>query len=203
MKNKEMKNNSMKKIEIALLMLLAIVLAMPACKKGTDDPFLSLRTRKARLVGEWKLKEGTVKQTDASGTTTRTFNGSTVTITGPLPTQTIAHTETCTIKKDGTFESVINNNGTITTTEGAWYFGGKNKELNLKDEESVVFIFTSVTSGNTISTYSGSSCPMQIMVLDELKNKEMIIKVYGSELDSGTFPNNTTTTITGTKTFVQ
>ncbi len=43
-----------RKILIAILLLGMIV---PACKKGDEDPFLSLRTRKNRLTGDWKVEQ--------------------------------------------------------------------------------------------------------------------------------------------------
>ncbi|MGD1846584.1 MAG: hypothetical protein ACFB10_14445 [Salibacteraceae bacterium] len=35
--------------------LLALALLQTGCRKGEDDPFLSLRSRKARLVADWNL----------------------------------------------------------------------------------------------------------------------------------------------------
>src|SRR6476661_1699887 len=44
----------MKKIVLFLL----AVLTLTTCKKGEDDPFMSLKSRKARLAGEWSLESG-------------------------------------------------------------------------------------------------------------------------------------------------
>lgn len=41
-----------------LLLLFACVLAFAGCRKGEDDPFVSLRTRKARICGAWQLRTG-------------------------------------------------------------------------------------------------------------------------------------------------
>src|SRR5688500_7882935 len=43
----------------ALVLLAALVL--PACKKGEDDPFISLASRKKRIEGTWKLKRCIVR----------------------------------------------------------------------------------------------------------------------------------------------
>lgn len=39
-----------------LLIALAFIMALPACRKGEDDPYLSLRSRKNRMVGYWQLE---------------------------------------------------------------------------------------------------------------------------------------------------
>lgn len=41
------------------LLTVCMILTLPtqSCKKGKDDPFISMRSRKARLEGEWTLKE--------------------------------------------------------------------------------------------------------------------------------------------------
>ncbi len=62
---------------IKSLALAAVVLvsgaSFTACKKGENDPGLSLSSRKSRLVGEWTLSKGEDKSTSGSSTTTTTF----------------------------------------------------------------------------------------------------------------------------------
>ncbi|PIP55156.1 MAG: hypothetical protein COX07_01410 [Bacteroidetes bacterium CG23_combo_of_CG06-09_8_20_14_all_32_9] len=60
------------KIIKLLLLLVIIIVIIPSCKKGDNDPFLSLRSRKARITGEWKL---------ITGTTIYTFNDTTESVT--------------------------------------------------------------------------------------------------------------------------
>ncbi|MDD4575741.1 MAG: hypothetical protein PHI36_04870, partial [Bacteroidales bacterium] len=45
----------MKNYKIILLLLAVFATTFSACKKGEDDPALSLRSRKARVAGEWKM----------------------------------------------------------------------------------------------------------------------------------------------------
>ena len=40
-----------------------LILSAGGCKKGEDDPALSLKSRKARLCGEWRLNKGYVNVT--------------------------------------------------------------------------------------------------------------------------------------------
>jgi len=47
-----------------IIAYLFVALAFWSCQKGEDDPFLSLKTRKARLVGEWKLDSYSYSNSD-------------------------------------------------------------------------------------------------------------------------------------------
>jgi len=40
---------------VFLAVLIALSVALNGCKRGEDDPFLSVRTRDGRLMGEWNL----------------------------------------------------------------------------------------------------------------------------------------------------
>jgi hypothetical protein len=46
----------MKKVIYYIVLSMVISIVMPACKKGEDDPFISLRSRKSRVAGEWKVE---------------------------------------------------------------------------------------------------------------------------------------------------
>lgn len=188
----------MKKLKQLFLISIIIVFAFPSCKKGENDPFLSLRSRKARLTGEWELKAGTLTFTDISGSWTTTYNGTTAT----SPSGTYLYTEKWSIKKDGSFELTNNFDGDISTTKGYWSFGDKVKGMDLKNKESVIFRVTSetyVNNGNTnTGTYTGTSCPVFTYNIIELKNKVMAIKVEGTDTWSTNFDSNS-----GTMTFNQ
>jgi len=192
----------MKNLKKALLILVVVVMALPACKKGKDDPSISLRSRKARLTGEWKLKEGT--ETDVSGgsSTVYTYTGSTCSFSVGGSSYTSAYSETITFDKKGTFEMVKTSGADLSTYKGSWYFGGKAKELDLKKKESVVLLITSSveTSGGTttIGTYTGSDVQTITFNIDELKNKEMIVLLDGTSLEG-----SSTSNVTGTMTYEQ
>jgi len=101
-----------KSILLALTIAITSLFTFTACKKGTDDPIVSLKTRKDRFTNTWTLtkyeKNGTAQ--DISGTTYTYIarnNGSL--------TQTI--------------EGSIFGFATRTTREGTWSF--------LNDEEDV------------------------------------------------------------------
>ena len=48
-----------------LLLILALVAAFTSCKKGENDPFLSLKSRKGRLAGDWIVKSATYTLNDS------------------------------------------------------------------------------------------------------------------------------------------
>jgi hypothetical protein len=173
----------MKKIKYALLMLLAVMLILPSCKKGENDPFISLKSRKARLVGEWKLVEGSSSVVSSSGTDTYTFNGTLMTSVESGVTTTVPYSESYTFEKDGTYKYSSNmNNGEDTDDEsGAWTFGTKSTELDVKAKETVMLYgqqYTSVSSGITYSySYVGTILPVNRITLDMLKSNKMTLLI--------------------------
>ncbi len=172
----------MKKIKQFILIVIIMGFALPSCKKGENDPFLSLRSRKARITGEWKLSSGTTNYILNDTTKTTIYNGTTAT----SPTGTFPYTEKWTINKNGTLTLSIHNSGDVFTMEANWCFGDKVKEMDLKNKESIIIWATSkkwVYYGGTTTdneTYSGTSCPMYSLTIDKLKNKEMDILIDGA-----------------------
>lgn len=77
-----------------LLLLFACTLAFSGCRKGEDDPLVSLRTRKARICGAWKLRTGneihTVTDTviKSSDTTSAYFDDNSILVVTITPTDT-------------------------------------------------------------------------------------------------------------------
>lgn len=162
--------------KLTLLLSTAIVMAsfVTSCKKGDGDPGLSLRSRKARLVGEWKvtsyednskttsggnvtennttLSNGTYKDVTKSGTNSYTEEG-----TGEYKITfekdyTFKIVYTYTVSKvtfsDGTNTTSTTLNPVETTTitiEGSWSFAGKDKAGEYKNKERVLLNITKQT----------------------------------------------------------
>ena len=103
----------MKKSFRIILGLIALVLvSITACKKYSEGPMLSLRSKKARLAGDWKLDKVTKNGADVSS-------------------QFISAnaTETYTYDKDGTWKYVYTS-GTISLNfTGKWEFVYKKENL--------------------------------------------------------------------------
>lgn len=166
--------NRILKVPFALIAIVVLT-TIAGCKKGENDPFLSLKSRKARISGEWKLSEGTLVNTSTDNGFTEseitTYNGTSVSYDGDI----YAYTETLTIDKEGTFEVKIVEDGEAYTVRGNWFFSGKSKDADLKKKEAIIFSETEYISASGISKYTGLYGD-QILLIDQLKNKEIIFK---------------------------
>jgi len=181
--------------------LVAIMLAtvFVGCKKGENDPALSLASRKARISGVWNLTSANYTQVEVDNkaettTTIYSYDGTNMTETENGEGVTYPYSEKITINKDGSFKSEINethtyenwNGDTYTTVstltyEGLWYFVDGNKTLDVKNKERVEFLIekqvSSYTSGgdtySSTTEYSGKSNTFNMLLLLEallLKN---------------------------------
>ncbi|MES2779244.1 MAG: hypothetical protein V4651_05030 [Bacteroidota bacterium] len=89
-----------KKVTFAFIILIIAITSFSSCKKGTDDPVISLKTRKDRITNTWYLvkyeKNGVNQDTSGSsyvysiasnGTLTRTVQG----VIFGFPTRTVTN----------------------------------------------------------------------------------------------------------------
>jgi len=143
----------MKKTIVILSCLFFTGMGFYGCKKGEGDPALTLRSRKARVVGDWKVTAGKSTENNDGDITTTTFNGSTETVVdtgnGYIDQLTMKYSFD---KQGGYTYSILRvhtvvqddfplNNWTytsITTTnetgKGMWNFTGKIGELKNKSQ---------------------------------------------------------------------
>jgi hypothetical protein len=190
-----MKATAMRKTIFILLGITLTSIGFYGCKKGKGDPFLSLHSRKARVVGEWTVSAGKGSSADikVAGTMTTnqsstwSYDGSTLTQTtittingGSSSTATTTRKSTTkyTFVKDGTFKTEDTDNSTspatVQTTEGVWNFTGKVGDY--KGRSQIFLKITKITSGGTVTNYDGTDAPSVLYDIYELKNKEMIFK---------------------------
>jgi|SRR5688572_16598516 len=181
-------------------------LLFPACKKGEGDPFLSLRCRKARATGEWKMTAGTGSDTYTSGgnttVTTTTYDGANRTESvsfnsGTPVVTTSAYTQSLTINKDGSFTLVELDDTVTTTITGKWNFtSGVGKDS--KKKERLVLYYEKIDSGGgNVMTIDGNLF-IAVFEIYQLKSKEMILKFDYSNSDA-----NSSDTTTNEWTFTQ
>jgi len=180
----------MKKAKIISALIVFTLLSTTACKKGENDPVLSLKSRTSRLVGTWKLVNGsettidydagdqetsTSVTTDDGAISTNVFtfqdqNGS-VTNTS----QSFTHTLEYTFEKDGSFNYSDVFDGDSQIDKGYWYWSGKSKTQGLKKKEVVVITITETNDGQ-IDTYVGTAINIDgSFQLDRLTKKEMTL----------------------------
>jgi len=202
----------MKHIKKIAFMILVVAFAMPAfqsCKKGENDPFLSIKSRKARLKGVWNLsarsETRTQAQTGVSTTSVYTFNGTMMTVMSGGASNSYIYSEKITFNTDGTFtkEETSSSSGSTSniTIKGNWWFGKNNKEADYKNGEVVVLQITNVMifgSGGYSAAFTGADCPIIFFVIDQLKSKEMIVIEDGKDTDG-----TTSVSTSGTSTYVK
>lgn len=158
-------------------------------KKGENDPFLSFKTRNARITGTWTLtsSESTSTNIWTSGGTTVTTSSST-TYDGNLLTNTSGGTswsstysQEMTINKDGTYTMKTISDGDISEGSGYWWWlSDKKKKTRLALDDD----------WNSFD-------------IDQLKNKEMIIKQDSWSKDTDTNGDVDEDTYTYTATFTK
>ena len=180
----------MKNTVVLLLSALVIAGSFSGCKKGENDPFLSLRSRKSRLEGNWVIVKEEVSETNINGSTTEimqsVYDGkmkvtTTTTTVGALSTtviDTVKYTVNFDIKKDGNYKIIATNENKIdiVTTEGTWLFLGKSKLNGLKNKEAILLTITKqvVSSNPVANSVNYENLNGLTIVIDALKNKEMM-----------------------------
>lgn len=173
-----------------------------SCKKGENDPALSLKSRTARLTGEWKMTSSTEVRTNVnngvSSTRNSTFDGTTMTQVfsgvGPSYTTTSTYSEEMTFEKDGTFKFTRTSNSpgenSTINGNGNWTFIGKSKTAELKNKEAISLSFLKFTDQDgDYQDYSGTFMNYATLIIDQLKSKEVIFtfKEAGTSVNTSVF----------------
>lgn len=160
-----------------IIICLFLSLLFFGCRKGENDPLISLRTRKARITGVWNLTSGNYSY-DSPGVyfLEIEYDGKTAeeSIDGII-SSTYDYSVRFTINKDYTFERITNENGFSKTEKGSWFFTKKSKSLDLKNKEAIILSISSITSSGVTTTYTGPDAN-EILIIDKLKNDEVIFK---------------------------
>jgi hypothetical protein len=183
---------------------MTLLFSLSSClKKGENDPSISLRTRKARVVGKWKLESGTNEFRNVyNGTTGEHYDKLITTYSGntyqsryesanssTVSTGTVSHEVE--FKKNGEFSSVvISNNRWIRTLKGTWSFTGnvgehKNKDqivINLSSDSSEDPVASS--PGDFNFSYMGNRSDITYSI-KELRNKKITLVSENFTTDKG------------------
>jgi hypothetical protein len=203
----------MKKLTKAVLAILVVASSITACKKGEDDPGLSLSSRKSRLAGEWKVATYDEAITDVTtnngltNVTTRTevnttkIAGSVITITSNVTStqqsfSSYTETETGTLSE---YNYTIEKDGTWTSK--------KVTKMTSKSSTNTISGAPATISLN-ITTTIESSGTWQFLGKNsgaELKNKEAVLlstaKMTTTTVDVTTDGTNKTVTTIDNQTF--
>jgi len=170
----------MKRIVVLSLYLMVTFVLFNGCRRGEDDPFISFRSRKARVIGKWKMTSSKTiyNHTESSRSTTEIFigNGSTYTFTeqnsnGTNFSKTGTFTYEITFKKDGSYTGQMNQDGEITNIEGKWNF--TRGVGDMKDKSQITLYETSYKDLDDTNTSTGHYFN-DTYDLKELRNNKMV-----------------------------
>ncbi|MCU0433866.1 MAG: hypothetical protein MUC87_10465 [Bacteroidia bacterium] len=160
------------------ILILSVFILWPesgCTRKGEGDPLISLRTRKARLDGEWKIVSGTGAYQINQTVEPWAFNGTVMTFTsGNQNSVTVSYQVE--FRKDGiyTWTQQSENTwsgGTSTTVEtGRWNF--KSGKDDSKRKEEIV-----LQPENVFPSYYSSQLPYErVFELHTLRNDKVVMK---------------------------
>ena len=170
----------MKKI-IAIALLIS---TFSACVRKTDeDPLLSFRSRKDRVIGSWHAKSGTILIESPTWSETYTINGSTFIYANPSGSVSGTGVTTFVFERKGNCSITINFGGYINNITGTWNLTGGIGEHKNKSEIAVHAV--TITDGSGTSTFEGNDYSVTYEIL-ELKHKEMKLKLTYKRTDSST-----------------
>ena len=157
------KKQIMKKTILNLgLLLLMGVTTLQSCKKGANDPFLSLKSRDSRITGTWVLKSMDYSQTQSATSnsvtvtdvTTQSYDGSLLTEVQNGNTYAASYTSEMVINKDGTYTTMSTLDGDKSEDDGYWWW------LNDKKNKTRIAFDDDATS----------------YMIEQLKNKSLVLK---------------------------
>ena len=177
-----------KHLHIMLMLLLAFGAEsmLTSCRKGDNDPAISLLPRRTRLLGDWKLTGGEYKRTSNDTLITTTYSESAATTFHPINgTSQVSYTSEIRFENDGKFseKTVITRPGSepeVYSSSGRWNFMNRNTSQDLKTKEALMistetYIEAGPGTCNCTITASGPEAAA-VWVLDQLKNKEIRVK---------------------------
>jgi hypothetical protein len=152
------------------------------CKKGEDDPAISLLTRKSRLTGTWYLTRGYAAITYYSANTTpNNFNlelyDNKALLTGSnyINALSLPYTLSLNFEKDGKFRVIENFDSEVLNSTGFWNFtSGVGKQ---KNKEAVSIRLDAIVTGDTQEHIFNNFGTEVTYDLKELRNKELVMTI--------------------------
>jgi hypothetical protein len=194
----------------ALMLLLLTAGVLVGCRKGEDDPWLTFRGRKARLVGKWSVTSGMVQRgaefttpegNQVVGTSTSRYSETAVEQTnfysrvqGDVTwSQTGDFSGKVEIFRDGTYSmsvsekfkvgdaNEVNNGGTYT---GLWTLTGGNKGNNVRKREQLMLQQVSYTPVTGTGELNTNPVPSALYHLKQLKHKEIVLTYENNSSDA-------------------
>ncbi len=158
-----------------------LVICFVSCKKGEDDPIFSLRSRKARLTGDWHLSSGSLtliykKEGFTDYNETYNFTGDSYTsinrVTGA--NQQGKYKLNITFNKDGGFSFLQLFGSSNVSGNGTWDFLKGVGEY--KNKERLSFNASAIGGGSYWIDAFNKSKNYFIYNIVELRNKKLVLE---------------------------
>jgi hypothetical protein len=166
---------------INLFFCFCFIFVFTNCKKGEEDPEFSMRSRKARLTGDWRLKSGNLGITFLEVGNTITSEdyifdskGATIYVTptsNNLVIYKMAYFLNLNINKDGSFYMEEQAGVDVLKAEGVWNFTSRVGDS--KNKDALLFVIEKVSSGATNKHIFNKFISEFSYKLLELSNKEI------------------------------
>ena len=154
-----LKTNEMKNILILLFAFVCLV-AIPSCKKGENDPFISFRSRDARITGKWKVVNYELIDNNNGSINTSSLNGSILTETINGNSTSYSYSQNWEIQANGVLKYTYIIDGELLSGSVSWHW--------LDDNQNKTKI---ILYGD------------EIYVVDRLTNNELVLKIESSDTD--------------------
>jgi hypothetical protein len=176
----------MKKSHLLLLLCLVTASVSTGCKRGEDDPAISLTSRDGRLMREWKLvgwdRVVTENDNGVETVSTRSYDGTVLTTTnGNGNTSTRTYSLDLVFDKNGYFEATEVEDGDLLNDIGYWQW------LN-SDKNKVVLLLTNNVFGGSLR-------------VRRLSTKDLVLENNYTEVDDPAGTDIITTVTTEKLTF--
>lgn len=182
------------KTKIAVLTRLTVfslvfLLLATSCKKGDEDPFFSIYSRKHRLCQDWKFSYFKRVEQNNQNTVIWEYDGTSLKRIASGNTYISAAKMSLLFSKNGTYvwnQEVSNDTSDyVYNEEGTWYFsgGGKDTETQYKElltmQKNKVTETLSVGSNTTVTNYQGSG-DLNAAVFKIIKLASDEVKLFSS-----------------------
>ena len=167
-----------------LILLIVLCSVLSGCRKGEDDPFLSIKTRTNRLCGKWKTVEYTKNVYSGSDENNCIMyeiilqNSEVKIFYNNAVVDSYMLTEEWEFTKEGKYKIDINAQPFSENEEGTWAWNGKDKNSKLKKKEIVYLTTNNIiyNNGETQDEYSGKTLfPLYSIAIKRLTDKEMVV----------------------------
>ncbi|MCH8903668.1 MAG: hypothetical protein IIA45_07125 [Bacteroidetes bacterium] len=121
------------------LVLIIGIIAISGCKKGENDPFLSLKSRDARITGIWKLVDQRIIRTYTSNSVTTVtverFDGTTWSVEYADTIISRPYSRELNVEKNGTYISIIIDDENKSEIMGNWWW-----QNDTKNKVQILFV---------------------------------------------------------------